>query len=103
MGTGAAADPPQTGNWELSLYKYLDLDGDYTRAATAETGTTSVGDPLFTTPDGNLTLRPYYIRYTQPVSSYFRRVESAVVFGEGGTSVVNRKRDNGLHSYDVPV
>lgn len=95
--------PPGTDGsyWELSLYPHLKLDGDYARAAIAQTGTTTAGDPLFAA--GNLTVRPYYISDTQAASSYFRRVEPAVVFGEFDTGVENRKRDDGLPNYDVPV
>ncbi|RYP13973.1 hypothetical protein DL765_006639 [Monosporascus sp. GIB2] len=89
--------------WELSFYRYLKRDGDYLRAAITQTGTTPAGDPLFTTTHGNLTVRPYYISDTQAVSSYFRRVEPAVVFGTIDTGVPNRKRNDGLPNYDVPV
>ncbi|KAH7369305.1 acetyl-CoA carboxylase [Plectosphaerella cucumerina] len=88
--------------WELSLYRHLKLDGDYSRAAIRQTGTTASGDPLFTAP-GDLAVRPYYISDTQPVSSYFRRVEPEVVFGGLDTGVPNRKRNDGLPNYDVPV
>ncbi|KAK9419699.1 putative secreted protein [Seiridium unicorne] len=87
----------------LSLYQHLKLDGDYARAAITQTSLTSAGDPLFTTADGNLTARPYYIGDAQPASSYFRRVEPAVVFGTLDTGVANRKRDDSLPLYDVPV
>ncbi|KAI1375354.1 acetyl-CoA carboxylase [Hypoxylon crocopeplum] len=89
--------------WELSLYQHLKLDGDYAQAAITQTGATANGDPLFTTTNGGLTVRPYYISDSQPVSSYFRRVEPAVVFGAIDTGVPNRKRDDGLPHYDVPV
>ncbi|RYO98431.1 hypothetical protein DL764_007091 [Monosporascus ibericus] len=89
--------------WELSLYRYLKRDGDYLRAAIRQAGTTPAGDPVFTGTYGNLTMRPYYISDTQAVSSYFRRVEPAVVFGTIDTGVPNRKRNDGLPSYDVPV
>lgn len=36
-------------------------------------------------------------------SSYFRRVEPDVVFGTIDTKVPNRKRNDGLPKYDVPV
>lgn len=88
---------------ELSLYRYLKRDGDYSRAAITRTGTTAAGDPLFTATQGNLALRPYYISDTQAVSSYFRRVEPTVVFGTINTGVPNRKRNDGLPNYDVPV
>src|SRR3569833_229346 len=96
--------------WELSLYRYLKRDGDYARAAfVAQAGaaeTAAGSDPIFTTTSsGNqtLTARPYYISDAQPVSSYFRRVEPAVVFGAGDAGAPNRKRNDGLPRYDVPV
>lgn len=91
--------------WELSLYKHLKRDGDYTRAALVRQ-TTGDSNPIFTVPHataGNLTLRPYYISDSQPVSSYFRRVEPFVVFRSINTGVANRKRNDRLPSYDVPV
>ncbi|KAF2178146.1 DUF1680-domain-containing protein [Zopfia rhizophila CBS 207.26] len=93
--------------WQLSLYRYLKRDGDYQRAAIKQTGKTSAGDPLFTTTtsstSGSLNVRPYYISDNQAVSSYFLRVEPAVVFGTIDTGVPNRKRNDGLPKYDVPV
>jgi uncharacterized protein len=89
--------------WGLSLYRYLKLDGDYSRAAIVQTATTPTGDPLFTIRNGSLTLRPYYISTTQAVSSYFRRIEPEVVFGTINTGVPNRKRNDRLPNYDVPV
>lgn len=91
--------------WQLSLYRGLKLDGDYSRAAIVQSGRNAAGDPLFTTAQaaGNLTVRPYYISDSQPVSSYFRRVEPEVVFGSVDTGVANRKRNDGLPNYDVPV
>lgn len=86
---------------ELTLYSQLKRDGDYARSAITHASTTAAGDPLFTTHD--LTLRPYYISDTQPVSSYFRRVEPAIVFGAIDTGVPNRKRNDRLPNYDVPV
>jgi hypothetical protein len=86
---------------ELTLYRHLKRDGDYARAAITHQSTTAAGDPYFTT--HGFTLRPYYISDTQPVSSYFRRVEPTVVFGSIDTGVPNRKRDDGLPNYDVPV
>jgi DUF1680 family protein len=86
---------------ELSLYRHLKRDGDYARAAITRAGTTAAGDPTFTT--HGFTLRPYHISDTQPVSSYFRRVEPAIVFGTIDTGVPNRKRNDGLPNYDVPV
>ncbi|KAL2211707.1 acetyl-CoA carboxylase [Sarocladium strictum] len=88
---------------ELSLYQYLKRDGDYARAAVEQTSTTDNGDPIFTTTDQNLTARPYYISDRQTVSSYFRRVEPEVVFGKLKTDVPNRKRNDGLPNYDMPV
>ena len=97
----------ESGYWELSLYRHLKLDGDYSRAAIRQTETTAAGDPLFAIGDGSggssLKVRPYYISDTQAVSSYFRRLEPSVVFGAIGTGVPNRKRDDGLPNYDVPV
>ncbi|CAN8106093.1 unnamed protein product [Discula destructiva] len=94
-------------HWDLSLYKSLKLDGDYSRAAIVQTGTTEDGDPLFAVGGlgggNNLTARPYYISDTQATSSYFRRRETAVAFGTIDTGVSNVKRNDGLPSYDVPV
>ncbi|RWA14070.1 hypothetical protein EKO27_g1034 [Xylaria grammica] len=87
----------------LSLYRYLKLDGDYSSAAIKRTGTSATGDATFKTADGGLTVRPYYIGDSQAVSSYFRRIEPTVVFGTIDTGVPNRKRNEGLPSYDVPV
>ncbi|MEV5695615.1 beta-L-arabinofuranosidase domain-containing protein [Micromonospora globbae] len=93
---------PGAGSYrELSLYRYLKRDGDYARAAITHASTTPAGDMLFTT--HGFTLRPYYISDTQPVSSYFRRVEPTIVFGSVDTGVPNRKRNDGLPNYDVPV
>ncbi|KAF3045857.1 hypothetical protein E8E11_009184 [Didymella keratinophila] len=92
--------------WQLSLYRSLKRDGDYGRAAVKWTETNSHGDPLFAasiSTNGSVTLRPYYISDTQPVSTYFRRVEPTVVFGTIDTGVPNRKRNDGLPTYDVPV
>ncbi|KAI9151302.1 hypothetical protein HJFPF1_08504 [Paramyrothecium foliicola] len=89
--------------WQLSLYRYLKLDGDYSRAAILKSSKTASGDQLFTSAAGSLNLRPYYISDTQAVSSYFRRVEPNVVFGSIDTGVPNRKRNDGLPRYDVPV
>lgn len=94
--------------WQLSLYQHLKRDGDYTRAAIVPSSSrTAAGDLFFTAATagsaGNLTLRPYYISTTDAVSSYFRRVEPVVVFGSISTSVANRKRNDGLPNYDVPV
>lgn len=100
--------PGNSSFQELSLYKDLKLDGDYSAAIT-QTETTAQGDPLFTTgtgtgsSSGNLTIRPYYISDDSPASSYFRRVEPVVVFGSVDTGIPNQKRDDGLPDYDVPV
>ncbi|KAH7039763.1 uncharacterized protein B0I36DRAFT_234595 [Microdochium trichocladiopsis] len=105
--------------WELSLYQYLKLDGDYSRAAIVALNTTSTAttrrranggnddDPLFTTTTTSgqaLPVRPYYISIPgDPVSSYFRRVEPTILFGTVQTHITNRKRDDGLPAYNVPV
>ena len=91
-----------SGYHELSLFKYLKLDGDYTRAAMTRT-TTDNNDSIFTIADTNLTARPYYISDTQPASAYFRRVEPDVVFGSVKARVPNHKQNKGLPNYDVPV
>ncbi|MFT7839773.1 glycoside hydrolase family 127 protein [Saccharothrix sp. BKS2] len=86
---------------ELSLYRHLKRDGDYARAAITADAVTAAGDPTFRA--GGLTLRPYHIGDGRAASSYFRRVEPTVVFGSVDTGVPNRKRDDGLPRYDVPV
>lgn len=88
---------------QLSLYRHLKLDGDYARAAAVKLS--SKGDPIFTFAgsSGNLTARPYYIGDTQAASAYFRRVEPNIVFGALDTKIANRKRNDGLPRYDVPV
>ncbi|KAK2753593.1 hypothetical protein FQN54_007370 [Arachnomyces sp. PD_36] len=93
----------ESGYHELSLYRYLKRDGDYSRAAVALQDTTPNGDPLFKAAEGNLTMRPYYIGDGSATSSYFRRVEPNVVFGTIDTEVPNRKRNDHLPDYDVPV
>lgn len=98
--------PTESSYWQLSLYRHLKRDGDYRHAAVKQTDTTSNGDPLFTTSsssNGSVTVRPYYISDEQPVSTYFRRVEPNIVFGTVDTRVPNRKRNDGLPKYDVPV
>ncbi|MGJ7440644.1 beta-L-arabinofuranosidase domain-containing protein [Aquipuribacter sp. MA13-6] len=85
---------------ELTLYPSLKLDGDYGRAVT-DAGTSPAGDPLLAV--GDLRLRPWYVGDTQAHSAYFRRVEPRVVFGAVDTGVPNRRRDDGLPDYDVPV
>ncbi|MEV4721829.1 beta-L-arabinofuranosidase domain-containing protein [Micromonospora noduli] len=93
---------PGVGNYrELSLYRHLKRDGDYSHGAITRASTTATGDPLFTT--HGLTLRPYHIADTQAASSYFRRVEPTIVFGSIDTGVPNRKRNDGLPHYDIPV
>lgn len=89
-------DPGQGSNRELTLYKYLKLDGDYSRAAI-----TPVGVNTFTT--HGFTMRPQYVGDTSPQSPYFRRVEPEIVFGSLATGVPNYKRDDDLPNYDVPV
>jgi len=91
--------------WELSLYRHLKRDGDYARGAITRTGTSPAGDALFTIAGGagNLTLRPYYVGDGRAASSYFRRVEPGVVFGAVDAGVPNRRRNDGLPRYDVPV
>ncbi|MGP4014912.1 glycoside hydrolase family 127 protein [Saccharopolyspora sp. 5N708] len=89
-------DPGAGSFRELTLYRYLKLDGDYSTAAI-----TPSGDQTFTT--AGLTLRPHYVGDAQPQSPYFRRVEPDVVFGTINTGVPNRKRDDNLPNYDVPV
>jgi DUF1680 family protein len=86
---------------ELTLYHALKRDGDYSRAAITAGPVTAAGDPTFVA--GGLTLRPYYISDNQAASSYFRRTEPAIVFGSLDTGVPNRKRNDGLPRYDVPV
>lgn len=94
----------KSGYHELSLYKNLKLDGDYTRAA-MKRSKSPVGDSTFTIAagSGTLTARPYYISDVQPASAYFRRIEPQVVFGSVDTGVPNRKLNKGLPDYDVPV
>lgn len=94
-------DPGGGGFRELTLYRHLKRDGDYARAAITHTSTTAAGDPNFTAQ--GFPLRPYYVSDTQPLSSYFRRVEPTIVFGSLDTGVPNRKRNDGLPHYDVPV
>ncbi|KAH6633707.1 hypothetical protein C7974DRAFT_453212 [Boeremia exigua] len=99
--------------WPLTLYPHLKLDGDYARALT-RSGTSAAGDPLFTAPVASnattnattaaaVALRPYYISDTIPVSSYFTRFEPSIVFGAIDTGIPNRRRNDGLPAYDVPV
>ncbi|KAK7187690.1 hypothetical protein DPSP01_004525 [Paraphaeosphaeria sporulosa] len=96
--------PPENQTYhQLSLYSHLKLDGDYVRAATVQLS--PKGDPVFTFASnvGNLIARPYYIGDTQAASAYFRRVEPNIVFGSLDTKIANRKRNDGLPRYDVPV
>lgn len=98
--------PTNGSYWQLSLYQYLKLDGDYQHAAIKLASKAANGDPVYnalSTSNDTLTVRPYYISDAQPVSSYFRRVEPTVVFGSIDTGVANRKRNDGLPNYDVPV
>ena len=81
---------------ELTLYRQLKRDGDYSRAAI-----TPAGGQTFTAQ--GLTLRPHYVGDAQPHSPYFRRVEPAIVFGSIDAGVPNYKRNDGLPNYDVPV
>lgn len=87
----------------LSLYQHLKLDGDYVSAGTKSTS--AAGDTLFTfdTANGKIQARPYYIADDSATSSYFRRVEPKVVFGAVNTGIPNRKRNDHLPNYDVPV
>lgn len=96
--------PPSNQTYhEMSLYRHLKLDGDYVRAANVHIS--SKGDSIFTfaTSEGNLTARLYYIGDTQAASAYFRRVEPNIVFGSTDTKIENRKRNDGLPRYDIPV
>jgi uncharacterized protein len=81
---------------ELTLYRFLKRDGDYSRAAI-----TPAGGMTFTT--HGFTLRPHFVGDAQPHSPYFRRVEPEIVFGSIASGVPNRKRDDDLPNYDVPV
>ncbi|WP_367127642.1 beta-L-arabinofuranosidase domain-containing protein [Saccharothrix sp. HUAS TT1] len=94
-------DPGGGAFRELSLYRHLKRDGDYGRAAITAGAATAAGDPTFTA--GGFALRPYCTSDGQAASSYSRRVEPTVVFGSTDTGVPNRKRDDGLPHYDVPV
>jgi hypothetical protein len=93
---------PGSGQYpELTLYRNLKLDGDYTRAAITPAAPTPAGDPTFTA--GGHNLRPWYIGDDQPQSAYFRRVEPEIVFGSVDTGVANKHRDDHLPDYDLPV
>jgi hypothetical protein len=89
-------DPGGGSYRELTLYRHLKRDGDYSRAAI-----TPVDDRDFTT--HGLVLRPHYVGDTLPHSPYFRRVEPEIVFGSIASGVPNYKRNDGLPDYDVPV
>jgi uncharacterized protein len=89
-------DPGGGSYRELTLYRDLKRDGDYSRAAI-----TPLDGRDFTT--HGLTLRPHYVGDTLPHSPYFRRVEPEIVFGSIATGVPNHKRNDGLPDYDVPV
>ncbi|KAF2994362.1 hypothetical protein E8E13_001229 [Curvularia kusanoi] len=99
-------EPNDGDYWKLSLYRGLKLDGDYQHAAVQQRSKTPNGDPVFaafSSTNSSLVIRPYYVSDTQAVSSYFRRLEPNVVFGNLDTGVPNRKRNDGLPKYDVPV
>lgn len=98
---GKPSSSSNDGHFGLSLYQYLKRDGDYSKVAIKQQSST--GDPIFKTANGSLTARPYYIGDSQSVSSYFRRVEPTIVFGSIDVGVPNRKRNDGLPNYDVPV
>ena len=105
VGRPPATGGSNSGYWELSLYGHLKLDGDYARAAIAPTSAGG-GDPLFKVRAAGgqeLTARPYYVGDAQAASSYFRRAEPRVVFGALDAGVANRRRNDGLPRYDVPV
>ncbi|KAL8403388.1 hypothetical protein RB594_008586 [Gaeumannomyces avenae] len=106
VGRPPATGGANSGYWELSLYRHLKLDGDYGHAAVVATGGGGA-DAVFSVAaaaDGQkLTARPYYVGDRQAASSYFRRVEPRVVFGRLDAGVANRKRNDGLPRYDVPV
>lgn len=98
--------PTNGSYWELSLYRHLKWDGSYELQAIRQTGNNAAGDPLFTAFTSNnstVQLQPYYISDGQAVSTYFRRVEPLIVFATIDTGVTNRKRNDGLPLYDVPV
>jgi uncharacterized protein len=95
-------DPGEGGVYrELTHYRPLKLDGDYGRAAVVSAGRSAAGDQLLTTE--GLQLRPWYVGDTQDHSAYFRRVEPQIVFASLDSGVPNRKRDDNLPNYDVPV
>jgi DUF1680 family protein len=94
-------DPGDGAYRELTLYRDLKRDGSYARAAITPGEPTAAGDPTFTCQ--GLTLQPWYIGDSRPQSAYFRRVEPEVVFGSIATGVPNRKRDDNLPDYDLPV
>lgn len=94
-------DPGNGQYRQLTLYKNLKLDGDYTRAAITPGAPTAAGDQTFTA--AGLTLRPWYIGDTQPQSAYFHRVEPEIVFGTIDSGVANKHRNDHLPNYDLPV
>ena len=98
-----ATTSANNGYLGLSFYQYLKRDGDYSVAAIKRTGASAAGDPTFRIVNSTKTVRPYYIGDSQAVSSYFQRVEPTVIFGTVNTGVANRKRNDGLPNYDVPV
>ncbi|KAL6707904.1 hypothetical protein ACN47E_003578 [Coniothyrium glycines] len=92
--------------WQLSLYRFLKRDGDYQGTALRESGRNANGDCLYTTlsaTNETVEIQPYYVSNGQSVSTYFRRFEENVVFGKINTGITNRKRNDGLPKYDVPV
>ena len=101
MGILGAA-PAGGGLQQLTLYKDLKLDGDYTRAAITAAGTTAAGDQLFASNSG-LSMQPWYIGSSAAMSSYFTRVEPEIVFGSIDSGVPNVTRDDGLPNYNIPV
>jgi DUF1680 family protein len=94
-------DPGDGAYRELTLYRDLKLDGDYSRAAVTPAAATAAGDPTFTA--AGLTLQPWYVGDSRPQSSYFRRVEPRVVFGSVDSGVANKHRDDHLPDYALPV
>jgi DUF1680 family protein len=94
-------DPANGAYPQLTLYRNLKLDGDYTRAAITPAAATASGDPMFTT--GGLTLRPWYIGDSQPQSPYFLRAEPEIVFGSIDSGVANKHRNDHLPNYNLPV
>ena len=63
----------------------------------------AAGDPVFSIAGTKFTAIPYYVGDDRPGSTYFSRDELEVVFRSVKTGVQNKKRDDGLPAYDVPV